>query len=116
MEFERLGPIVIAFAVGYVFTTGTGVVEYDVHLVSESASVLVFGLIEGEYDVRVPVGILLDNGISAISGCIIMYKYLYGEVGLLGKKSLQAIAYERSMVVCEAADADQRSTWHEGGG
>lgn len=41
-----------------------------------------------------------------------MYEYFDREVGLLGKETLETIADEWCMVICEAADADERSGSH----
>ena len=31
LQFVGVGPVVVAFAIGYVFAFGAGVVEFDVH-------------------------------------------------------------------------------------
>ena len=92
LEFKGVCPVVVAFAVGYIFATGAGVVEYDVHLASIASGVLVFGFVEGEDDVGVLSGVLSDDGVGAVGGGVVVYEYLDGEGGLLGKESLETVA------------------------
>ena len=107
LEFVGVGPVVIAFAHGYIGSTGgfDGVVHY----LGEGAvffRVLVLGFVDGMDDVGVLGGILTDDVGGVVGGGIIVDDSHEREVGLLHDKTFEAITKIGLVVVDEAFDGD----------
>ena len=116
LQFKWVGPVIVAFAIGYIFATRSRVIEYYVHLARKTTGVLVFGFEEWEYDVRMLGSIVADDIVGAVGRSIVVNQYLNGEVSLLHQKAVEAVADKGCMVVAEATDADERRGSHDKSG
>ena len=107
LEFVGVGPVVVAFAEGYV--GGTGGRDGGVHYLAQGAiclSPLVFSLVDGMDDVGVLGGILADDVGGMVGGSIIVDDSHEREVGLLHDKTFETFTKIGLVVEDEAFDDD----------
>ena len=107
LEFVGVGPVVVAFAEGYV--GGTGGREGSIHYLGEGAvffRVLVLGFVDGMDDVGVLGSILADDVGGVVGGGIIVDDSHEREVGLLHDKTFETFTKIGLVVVDEAVDGD----------
>lgn len=107
LEFEGVGPVVISLAEGYILATSFGEDKLLEHA-SHALGVEIFLVEDGENLIGVFFCIFADDFRGAIGRAIIVDDDFNGEIALLHQESIQTLPDERSVVVCDATDTDER--------
>ena len=113
LEFEGVGPVVVAFAVGDVFPFGMGIEKCDSHAAFVACGVLVGLLVEGSDSSGVLRCVVAYDLVGAVGGGIVVDDDFGGEGGLLHEHAFDGLADVVFLVVGQAADADE---WLGGSG
>ena len=105
LEFERVGPVVIAFAEGDVFASGFGEDEL-LENATFSFRPLIFLMKDGENLIGILFSIFADDFCGAIGRTIIVDDDFDGKIALLHQKTIQTLPDERCVVIGDTAYTD----------
>ena len=107
LEFVGVGPVVVAFAHGYIGSTGG--FYCIIHYLTQGAicfSPLVLGFVDGMDDVGVLGGILADDVGRVVGGGIIVDDSHERKIGLLHDKAFETVTKIGLVVEDEAVDGE----------
>ena len=108
LEFERVCPVVVAFAVGDKFPFGMRIEECDSHATFVACGVLVGLLVEGSDSLGILFYVVAYYLVGTIGGGIVVDDDFGGEGGLLHEHAFDCLADVVFLVIGQAADADER--------